>query len=133
MKPKPGVVYEFGAFRLDPSEQQLLHHGQTLSLSPRVLNVLTVLVERAGHLVDKQTLLNEVWSDAFVEESNINRAISVLRKALDEDNSVRYIETVPKRGYRFVAPVTTTNGTSSESVRRHARPFATGRQVAVAA
>jgi Tol biopolymer transport system component len=76
-----------------------------VSITPRVFELLRVLVENAGHLVDKERLLRDVWSDAVVEEANVNRAVSVLRKALGETESDRYIETVPKRGYRFVAEV----------------------------
>ena len=99
-----GPVYEFGIFRLDLAEQRLLRDGRPVRLTPRVLKLLRVLVENAGHLVEKDTLLKEVWADAFVEEANLNRGISVLRKALGERSTEPYIETVPKRGYRFVSP-----------------------------
>ena len=99
--------YEFGPFRLDLSEQMLLRDGQPLPLTPKLFDVLRVLVQNGGHLVEKETLLKEVWPDSFVEEGALNRSVSVLRKALGESPSEqKYIETVPKRGYRFVAPVT---------------------------
>jgi Tol biopolymer transport system component/DNA-binding winged helix-turn-helix (wHTH) protein len=101
----PRATYRFGTFSLDLAEQRLLDHGRPVALTPKVFDVLRVLVENAGHLVEKEQLLREVWSDAFVEEANLSRTISVLRKALGETHSNRYIETVPKRGYRFVAPV----------------------------
>jgi len=98
--------YEFGAFRLDVSEQMLLRDGRPLPLTPKLFDLLRVLVENGGHLVEKDQLLKELWPDSFVEEGALNRGVSVLRKALGESASgPKYIETVPKRGYRFVAPV----------------------------
>jgi len=96
--------YEFGPFRLDVSEHVLLRQGRPVPLTPKVFEVLRVLVQNSGHLVEKEELLQEIWPDSFVEEANLNRSVSILRKALGEDSS-RYIQTVPKRGYRFVAPV----------------------------
>jgi DNA-binding winged helix-turn-helix (wHTH) protein len=99
--------YRFGPFWLDVQEQRLLAGDSVVPLTPKVFDVLRALVERSGHLVEKDALLKEVWPDAFVEEGALNRSISVLRKALAEhDSGGKYIETVPKRGYRFVAPVT---------------------------
>jgi Tol biopolymer transport system component/DNA-binding winged helix-turn-helix (wHTH) protein len=98
-------IYEFGAFRLDLAEHRLLRAGRPVPLTPKVFELLRVLVENAGHLVEKDRLLKELWPDTFVEEGNLNRSISVLRKALGEGSAETYIETVPKRGYRFVAPV----------------------------
>ena len=98
--------YRFGPFRLDGREQRLSGEGRVVPLTPKVFDVLRVLVENSGHLVEKDALLKQVWQDSFVEEGALNRTISVLRKALAEhDSSQQYIETVPKRGYRFVAPV----------------------------
>ena len=98
--------YEFGPFRLDPSEHLLLKHGQPVVLTPKVFQVLRVLVQNAGHLVEKDRLLTEVWADSFVEEGALSRSVSILRKALGERTSgEHYIQTVPTLGYRFVAPV----------------------------
>jgi len=97
--------YEFGPFRLDPSEHQLLRDGRAVPLTPKTLELLRVLVQHAGHLVEKDTLLKEVWPDNFVEEGALNRCISVIRKQLGESTGRKYIETIPKRGYRFIAPV----------------------------
>lgn len=98
--------YEFGPFRLDTAEHVLLRRGHPVPLTPKVFDVLCVLVQNNGHLVEKEELLKEVWPDSFVEESNLNHSISILRKALSEGSSGhRYIETVPKRGYRFAAEV----------------------------
>jgi Tol biopolymer transport system component/DNA-binding winged helix-turn-helix (wHTH) protein len=101
----PQSIREFGRFSLDLAEHRLSRDGQPVPLTPRMFDLLRVLVENAGHLVEKDRLLKEVWADAFVEESNLNRGISVLRKALHESATERYIETIPKRGYRFVAEV----------------------------
>jgi Tol biopolymer transport system component/DNA-binding winged helix-turn-helix (wHTH) protein len=105
--------YQFGPFRLDVRDHRLLRHGQPIPLTPKIFAILQVLVENGGHLVTKEDLLKQVWPDSFVEEGALNRAISVLRKALDDNASgQKYIETVPKRGYRFVGPVTRFNGTN---------------------
>lgn len=100
------LIYEFGPFRLDPAEQSLRRDGRRVPLRPKVFGVLCALVERHGRLVDKDTLLTEIWPDSYVDEASLSRSISVLRKALCEDvTSPQYIETVPKRGYRFIAAV----------------------------
>src|ERR1700686_4196203 len=98
--------YAFGPFRLDSEKRVLVRDGVPVPMAPKVAETLLVLVESAGHLVDKDELMQRVWPDAFVEEGNLNKNIFVLRKLLGEWNGGReYIETVPKRGYRFVAPV----------------------------
>ncbi|MFY9570392.1 MAG: winged helix-turn-helix domain-containing protein [Blastocatellia bacterium] len=99
-------IIEFGKFRLDVAECALFRDQLAVPLEPQVFKTLLVLVENAGHLVDKARLLDEIWGDAQVEEGNLVRNISLLRKALGESRlGERYIETVPKRGYRFVAQV----------------------------
>ena len=106
--------YAFGPFRFDPEEQLLLRDGQPVPLAPKVTGALSVLLENAGHLVDKDDLMKRLWPDAVVEEGNLNKNISMLRKVLGQWNGgLEYIETVPKRGYRFVAPVTSTEGSDS--------------------
>jgi serine/threonine protein kinase/DNA-binding winged helix-turn-helix (wHTH) protein/WD40 repeat protein len=98
--------YAFGPFRLDSEKRILVREGVPVPLGPKVAETLLVLVESAGHLVDKDELMQRVWPDAFVEEGNLNKNVFVLRKLLGEwDAGREYIETVPKRGYRFVAPV----------------------------
>jgi serine/threonine protein kinase len=98
--------YAFGPFRLDAEKRVLVRDGVPVPLAPKTAEALLVLVENAGRLVDKDDLMKRVWPDAFVEEGNLNKNISFLRKALgDWDGDREYIETVPKRGYRFVAPV----------------------------
>lgn len=97
--------YQFKEFRLDIIERKLLRGSTSISLTPKVFDVLAVLVERGGHLVEKDELLRLVWEDAFVEEANVARVIHSLRKILGEDGENKFIETVPKKGYRFVAEV----------------------------
>jgi len=100
-------LYEFGPFRLDTAEQLLLRDGKPVSLTPKAFEMLVALVERSGHLVEKEELMKVVWADAFVEESNLTNNVSALRKLLGQGKGgENYIETVPKRGYRFTAPVT---------------------------
>ena len=102
----PPPRYEFGRFTLEPDEQRLLHDGVPVSITPKAFDILVALVRRAPRLVSKDQLLKEVWPDAFVEEANLPVHISALRRALNEGvEGERYIETVPRRGYRFVAPV----------------------------
>lgn len=99
-------IYEFGPYRLDSRARVLLRDGEIVRLTPKVLDTLLVLVRNAGNPVTKEELLQAVWPDTFVEESNLLQNISVLRKALgsSENNGPR-IETIPKRGYRFVTAV----------------------------
>ncbi len=106
MRNQSKCLYEFGPFRLDVAEHLLLRDGGPVALTPRAFETLVVLVERRGHLVEKEELLKTLWPDSFVEEHNLANNISTLRKALGESkNTAQYIETVPKRGYRFVASV----------------------------
>ena len=100
-------LYEFGSFTLDVEESRLLRDGQPVPLKPKVLETLLVLVESSGHVMDKKELMQLLWPDSFVEEANLAVNISQLRKALgDDENGEHFIETVPKRGYRFAAQVT---------------------------
>src|SRR2546421_4344754 len=96
----------FGSYRLDSVERVLRRDGQPVTLPPKDLETLLVLVERAGHIVEKEQLLEKVWPGVFVEEGNLARHIFNLRQVLgDSSEGRKYIETIPKRGYRFVAPV----------------------------
>ena len=98
--------FEFGAFRLDAAEHLLLRDGEPVPLEPKVLETLLVLIRHDTRLVAKGELMQAVWPDSFVEESNLTRNISVLRRALSpNDGGPQYIETVPKYGYRFVGDV----------------------------
>lgn len=99
-------LYEFDRFRLDERERQLLRDGLPVTLTPKVFDLLLALVRHQGRLIEKEKLMREVWPDSFVEEVNLTVNISLLRRALGEDrNGQRFIETVPKRGYRFLPPV----------------------------
>jgi Tol biopolymer transport system component/DNA-binding winged helix-turn-helix (wHTH) protein len=98
-------VFEFGPYRLNAMEGVLMRDGRPVPLAPKTFDLLLALVERHGHLVEKERLLQLVWPDAVVEESNLSYNVSILRKALGDGEGARLIETVPKRGYRFVAPV----------------------------
>ncbi|HSM87037.1 MAG TPA: alpha/beta fold hydrolase [Candidatus Limnocylindrales bacterium] len=99
-------LYQFGPFQLDPAEHRLLREGAEVSLQLKAFELLCVLVENAGRLIKKEELLARIWPDAVVEENNLNKNVSVLRKALGESATGQtYIETVPRVGYRFVASV----------------------------
>ena len=97
--------YEFGPFRLDARERLLLHDEEIVPLSPKAFDMLVALVENSGHLLEKKELMQRLWPNTFVEEGSLAQNISLLRKALDENESQKFIETVPRRGYRFVATV----------------------------
>src|SRR5215469_845765 len=106
MNQKTKHFYAFGSFHLDASARLLLKVGQPVSLPPKAVETLVVLVENARQLVDKDELMKKVWPETFVEEGNLAKNIFMLRKSLAEFDSGReYIETMPKRGYRFVAAV----------------------------
>lgn len=99
-------VYDFGPFRLNATERTLVRDGEPIRLTPKVIDTLLVLVEGKGRIVTKDDLMEAVWPGTFVEESNLASNVSLLRKALGEDaDGQPYIETLPKRGYRFIAQV----------------------------
>lgn len=101
------IAYEFNGFRLERAQGRLLFNGQPVPLKPKILDLLLFLVQMHGQLVVKDDLMKEIWPDTIVEENNITVSMSVLRKALGEDrDKPRFIETVPRRGYRFIAEVT---------------------------
>jgi DNA-binding winged helix-turn-helix (wHTH) protein/TolB-like protein/tetratricopeptide (TPR) repeat protein len=105
MSNKNGHRYEFGDFRLDSEPPSLWREERLVALPPKALEMLLVLVRRRDIIVSREELLETVWRDTFVEEGNINYTVSLLRKTLDKDDKGRFIQTVPKRGYRFVADV----------------------------
>lgn len=106
MPGKANLVYEFGPFRLDPKERRLFREGRPITLRAKIFETLCVLVEAHGYLVNKDELIKRVWPDAVVEEGNLAHNISALRKTLGEPTTgQKYVETVPGRGYRFVAGV----------------------------
>lgn len=105
MSKKAQHLYQFGPFSLDLSEHRLLRDQEVVPLSPKVFETLLLLVEHGGHILERDELMKTLWPDSFVEESSLTQNISLLRKALGENSQQQFIETVPKRGYRFVAPV----------------------------
>jgi DNA-binding winged helix-turn-helix (wHTH) protein/tetratricopeptide (TPR) repeat protein len=112
------TLYEFGSFRLDAGQRVLLRDGELVPLAPKAFDTLLELVESEGQVLDKEELLKRIWPDTFVEEGSLAQNISVLRKTLgDGTDGLQYIQTIPKRGYRFVAPVRL-----AETVTRSAPP-----------
>jgi DNA-binding winged helix-turn-helix (wHTH) protein/Tfp pilus assembly protein PilF len=103
--PSDETAYEFGDYRFEPFNDRLVHHGRVIPLTAKASATLRQLVVRPDVLVSKETLMAAVWPDASVDENNLNQQISLLRKALGQNGSGELIETVPRRGYRFVAPV----------------------------
>jgi Tol biopolymer transport system component/DNA-binding winged helix-turn-helix (wHTH) protein len=115
-------LYEFGPFRLDAGERLLLRDGESVPLTPKAFDLLLTLVEHHGRLLEKEELLKKVWPDTFIEEANLSYNISLIRKALgDGENGHKFIETVPKRGYRFVAGVRELGARQAENNEAAAR------------
>jgi len=113
------TVYSFGDFRLDASERLLLRNGDPVPLTPKVLDALILLVENAGHLVEKDEFMKRLWPDSFVGDDALAQNISLLRKALaDNHGGCDWIVTVPKRGYRLTATVIESNGYSDATRTR---------------
>src|SRR5262245_44564365 len=98
--------YRFAGFTLDTDQRVLMREGKCLPLAPKVFETLLILVENQGRVLTRNELMNRLWPDTFVEEANLTFNIQQLRKSLGDDarNPV-YIETIPRRGYRFVANV----------------------------
>src|ERR1044072_5241513 len=101
-------LYVFGVFRIDVTERVLFNEKGPVLLTPKAFDTLLVLVENSGHVVGKKELIEQVWPDSYVEDNNLAQNISALRKVLGEGDT-KFIETVPKRGYRFVADVRETD------------------------
>lgn len=112
--------YDFGPFRLDLTEHLLLREEEPIALSPKAFDTLLVLVRNSGRIVEKDELLKTVWPDTYVSEATLAQNIFTLRKALGGSEGEQYIQTIPKRGYRFVASVTQITGKSADvSVDQH--------------
>jgi len=109
-------LYQFGPFSVDVAERVLLRDGRSVALPPKAFDLLVVLVENSGHLLEKDELMQRLWPDTFVEEANLSNNISLLRKALATDQDHQYIETVPRRGYRFVADVEESSSPQDELI-----------------
>ena len=106
MKDQTPVLYEFSSFRLDPGQRILVRNGEQVPLTPKRFDTLLLLVQNAGRILDKEELMKAVWPESFVEEGNLSQNIFVLRKTLGSDRDGHsFIKTVPRRGYKFVAPV----------------------------
>src|SRR5918999_2492961 len=138
--------YAFGPFRLDLEQRLLSHEGETVALAPKVFETLLLLIERRGRVVTKEEMMKILWPDRYVEVSNLTQNIFMLRKMLGEESGkAQYIETIPKRGYRFIAPlkeiqeqvdltVETESGEEPETERqpeRRTQPDETGISIAV--
>lgn len=101
-----GRIYKFGPFSIDQTERRLLREGIPVSVTAKAFDTLLLLVQRSKHLVEKSEIMQAIWPDSFVEEGNLSVTIHMLRKVLGDDSSeFKYIETVAKRGYRFVGEV----------------------------
>ena len=120
---KENLKYDFGPFRLDPAERLLLRDGHAVPVTPKAFDLLVYLVEHHGRLVEKHSLMSALWPDTVVEDGNLAYNMSALRKALEDGrDDAKFIETVPTRGYRFVAPVTRAEvGESGSGIRPRSR------------
>src|SRR5437867_740948 len=99
-------AFQFGPFRIDTEERLLFRGEEMVPLTPKAIETLLALVSNPGRVLEKDELMKLIWQDSFVEEGGLARNISLVRKALGETaDEVRYIETIPKRGYRFVAAI----------------------------
>jgi len=102
--------YEFGRFRVKLEDRVLMREQEMVPLTPKAFDILLALLENGGRIVPKDALMKKVWPNTFVEEGNLTQNVSLLRKALGESASgAQFIETIPRRGYRFVVPVTRGN------------------------
>lgn len=117
MDPTRALIYEFDDFRVDTDRRLLLRNNQPISLTPKVFDLLIVLIENRGEILEKNRLMELLWSDSFVEESNLVQNVAVLRRALGEKSKEnKFIVTIPGRGYRFVAEITGLNGTGRKLI-----------------
>lgn len=113
---RPKRVYRFGAYRLDREARLLLRGKEQVSIPPKAFDILLALVENGGRVLGKDELMQMVWPDTFVEPSNLSVNIFLLRKALGaRPDGGQYIETVPRRGYRFSSPITEATGASNKA------------------
>ncbi len=106
MNKSPQRFYQFDSFRVNANERQLWQAQKLVPLTPKVFDILLILLENKGQIMEKDDLLKRIWADTFVEEGSLNRNISTLRKALgDNSHDQKFIKTLPKRGYQFTANV----------------------------
>jgi TolB-like protein/Tfp pilus assembly protein PilF len=132
MTPGTTRIYRFGPFVLDVADRSLKRDGTPIALTPKTFDLLVALVESGGRLVEKDTLLAAVWPDVAVEEGNLTKGVFSLRQILEEDGGTRFIETVPKRGYRFIAPVTIGEGEQPPPVAASPTPGSTAPENSIA-
>ena len=100
------MVYSFGEFHIDRAKRVLLRRGEPVVVSPKCLELLVFLVDNRNRLVEKEEVLQGVWPDSFVDEQNVKQNVYVLRRILgDDQNGHTFIQTIPRRGYKFIAPV----------------------------
>lgn len=124
MPPSPQHIYEFGPFRVDGRERTLTREGAPIALTDKVFELLWLLVQNRGHALTKAELMQALWPDTVVEENNLTVNMSTLRKALGESaGQRRYIETLARRGYRFVADVRETGPEALPPIARHTPTF----------
>jgi DNA-binding winged helix-turn-helix (wHTH) protein len=120
--PSHHVAYEFGEFHLDRDERVLRRGTATVPLTPKATEILLALIDDRGHIVEKADLMQQVWADTAVEEGNLSQNIYTLRRVLsDTDGKCRFIETVPRRGYRFVGSVRIVQASRVPSVAASSR------------
>ena len=119
MERQNGQSFSFGEFRLNAEKRQLSRDGQEIHLTPKAFDVLVLLVRNHHRVVSREELLEQVWEGVFIEEGSINFNISTIRKTLQQNgtNENAYIQTIPKKGYRFVAEVV-----SGSEAEEHAPP-----------
>src|ERR1700730_4158308 len=121
--------FDFDRFRVDPRERVLLADGQPVSLTPKAFDTLLVLLKHSGHILEKDELLKRIWPDTFVEEGTLVQNISTLRKVLGEAPvGSAYIETIPRRGYRFAGAVQKTQFEPKAEESFPPVPIVTGRR-----
>src|SRR5215470_9492207 len=113
--------YEFGPFRLTTGDHRLYRNGEVILLPPKEFDLLLLLVQNPGQVMNRESLIKALWPNTVVEEANLNVHISALRKALAESGGEQhFIETLPRLGYRFIAPVTEVNMAAAISSISHA-------------
>ncbi|HYV00547.1 MAG TPA: winged helix-turn-helix domain-containing protein [Pyrinomonadaceae bacterium] len=129
MSEQTSDFYEFGRFRVKSDERLLLRGEDLVPLTPKAFDILLTLLENDGRIVNKDDLMKKVWPNTFVEEGNLTQNVSLLRKALGESaNGPQFIETVPRRGYRFVAPVSRGSENGQDSLIENAAILPTNAQ-----
>lgn len=122
MKLQTKQLFEFGSFRLVPRERRLYRGGESVALPPKEFDLLLLLVSNAGQPLGRENLIKSIWPNTVVEEANLNVHVSALRKILsDSSGEQNYIETLPRLGYRFVAPVTILSEPEPSPIIEHAR------------